>query len=59
MAKLSQLMNQDKAESKREFIATAKSIAAASEDFTRMAKELARECTDESTRTVSHLRDFV
>ena len=45
MAKLSQLVNQDKAGSKRELIATAKSIADASEEVTRMAKELARECT--------------
>ena len=54
MAKLSQLVNMDKAGSKRELIATAKSIADASEDVTRMAKELARECTDKRMRTVSH-----
>ena len=52
MAKLSQLVNQDKAGSKRELIATAKSIADASEEVTRMAKELARECTDKRMRTV-------
>ncbi len=52
MAKLSQLVNQDKAGSKRELIATAKSIADASEDVTRMAKELAKECTDKRMRTV-------
>merc|ERR1719458_416397 len=51
MAKLSQLVNQDKAGSKRELIATAKSIADASEEVTRMAKELARECTDKRMRT--------
>ena len=54
MAKLSQLVNQDKAGSKRELIATAKSIADASEEVTRMAKELARECTDKRMRTASH-----
>ena len=58
MAKLSQLVNQDKAGSKRELIATAKSIADASEEVTRMAKELARECTDNRMRTVRHSRHF-
>jgi len=51
MAKLSQLVYHDKAGSKRELIACAKSIAEASEDVTRMAKELARECTDKRMRT--------
>jgi vinculin len=52
MAKLSQLVNMGKPGSKRDLIATAKSIADASEEVTRMAKELARECTDKRMRTV-------
>jgi len=50
MAKLSQLVGED-AGSKRELIACAKAIAEASEDVTRIAKELARECTDKRMRT--------
>ena len=38
---------------KRELIDTAKAIAEASEEVTRLAKELARECTDKRMRTVS------
>ena len=41
--------------SKRELIATAKAIAEASEEVTRLAKKLARECTDKRMRTVSTL----
>ena len=52
MAKLSQLVGED-ANSKRELIACAKAIAEASDEVTRIAKELARECTDKRMRTVS------
>lgn len=51
MAKLSQLVGQD-ASSKRELISCAKSIADSSEEVTRIAKELAKECTDKRMRTV-------
>lgn len=51
MAKLSQLVGKD-AGSKKELIACAKSIAEASEEVTRIAKELASECTDKRMRTV-------
>ncbi len=54
-AKLSQLVGQD-ASSKRELIACAKAIVEASEDVTRIAKELARECTDKRMRTVSRCK---
>ncbi|CAH2268429.1 jg16861 [Pararge aegeria aegeria] len=37
--------------SKRELIATAKAIAEASEEVTRLAKKLALECTDKRIRT--------
>ena len=37
----------------RDLIACAKAIAEASEDVTRIAKELAKECTDKRMRTVS------
>ena len=37
---------------KKDLIATAKAIAEASEEVTRLAKELARECTDKRMRTV-------
>ena len=40
---------------KKDLIATAKAIAEASEEVTRLAKELARECTDKRMRTVSSL----
>lgn len=52
MAKLSQLVREDAAGSKRELIACAKKIAEASDAVTRIAKELARECTDKRMRTV-------
>lgn len=55
MARLSELVHQDSKGSKRELIATAKQIAEASEDVTRLAKQLARECTDKRIRTVYHL----
>jgi vinculin len=51
MARLSELVHQDSKGSKRELIATAKLIAEASEDVTRLAKQLARECTDKRIRT--------
>lgn len=51
MARLSELVAQDTKGSKRELIATAKLIAEASEDVTRAAKELARQCTDKRIRT--------
>ncbi|XP_026474060.1 vinculin isoform X3 [Ctenocephalides felis] len=51
MAKLSQLVRSDSKGSKRELIATAKAIAEASEEVTRLAKQLARECTDKRIRT--------
>ncbi len=38
--------------SKKDLIACAKAIAEASEEVTRLAKELARECTDKRMRTV-------
>lgn len=53
MARLSELVHSDSKGSKRELIATAKLIAEASEDVTRLAKQLARECTDKRIRTVS------
>ena len=52
MARLSQLVDEDAKTSKRELISCAKSIADASEDVTRIAKELAKECTDKRMRTV-------
>lgn len=52
MARLSELVHSDSKSSKRELIATAKMIAEASEDVTRLAKQLARECTDKRIRTV-------
>lgn len=52
MARLSELVHSDSKNSKRELIATAKMIAEASEDVTRLAKQLARECTDKRIRTV-------
>lgn len=52
MARLSELVHSDSKGSKRELIATAKLIAEASEDVTRLAKQLARECTDKRIRTV-------
>lgn len=51
MAKLSQLVGEDSG-SKRELITCAKAIAESSDDVTRIAKELARDCTDKRMRTV-------
>lgn len=51
MAKLSELVLAESKGSKRELIATAKQIAEASEDVTRLAKDLARQCTDRRIRT--------
>uniref|UniRef100_A0A8D8GK58 Vinculin n=2 Tax=Culex pipiens TaxID=7175 RepID=A0A8D8GK58_CULPI len=51
MARLSELVRADSKGSKRELIATAKKIAEASEDVTRLAKILARQCTDKRIRT--------
>jgi len=50
MAQLSQLVRGEGG-SKRELIAVAKAIAEASEEVTRLAKGLARECTDRRMRT--------
>jgi len=50
MAKLSQLVGEDSG-SKKDLIACAKSIAESSEDVTKIAKELAKECTDKRMRT--------
>ena len=51
MARLSQLVGEDSG-SKKDLIACAKSIAESSEDVTKIAKELAKECTDKRMRTV-------
>ena len=51
MARLSQLVQEDSG-SKKDLIACAKAIAESSEDVTRIAKELAKECTDKRMRTV-------
>lgn len=59
MARLSELVRTDSKGSKRELIATAKLIAEASEDVTRLAKQLARECTDKRIRTVRIFERFV
>ncbi|CAH1389701.1 unnamed protein product [Nezara viridula] len=50
MGRLSQLVRGEGG-TKRDLIATAKEIAEASEEVTRLAKELARECTDKRMRT--------
>lgn len=65
MAKLSQLVQvgyslfplesfspQEDSGSKRELISIAKAIAESSDEVTRLAKELAKECTDKRMRTV-------
>ena len=52
MAQLSQLVRGEGGGNKRDLIACAKSIAEASEEVTRLAKELAHECTDKRMRTV-------
>ena len=51
MGRLSQLVRGEGG-GKRELIACAKAIAEASEEVTRLAKELARQCTDKRMRTV-------
>ncbi|XP_044727451.1 vinculin isoform X2 [Chrysoperla carnea] len=51
MARLSELVQKDSKGSKRELIATAKAIAEASEEVSRLARGLARECTDKRIRT--------
>ncbi|XP_064603659.1 vinculin-like isoform X6 [Liolophura sinensis] len=50
MAKLSQLVRGEGG-SKKDLIATAKAIAQASEEVTRLAKKLAADCTDKRMRT--------
>jgi len=50
MGRLSQLVRGEGG-GKRELIACAKAIAEASEEVTRLAKELARQCTDKRMRT--------
>jgi len=50
MAKLSQLVEEDSG-SKKELISIAKAIAESSDEVTRLAKELAMECTDKRMRT--------
>lgn len=52
MDHLSQLVSGDK-DTKDDLIAYAREIAEASEEVTRLAKEMARECTDKRMRTVS------
>lgn len=52
MGRLSQLVRGEGGSSKRDLISCAKAIAEASEEVTRLAKELARECTDKRMRTV-------
>lgn len=51
MARLSQLVRGEGG-TKKDLIACAKAIAEASEEVTRLAKDLARECTDKRMRTV-------
>ena len=52
MARLSGLVRGEGG-NKRDLIACAKAIAEASQEVTRLAKELARECTDKRIRTVT------
>ena len=52
MARLSQLVRGEGG-TKKDLIACAKAIAESSEEVTRLAKELARDCTDKRMRTVS------
>ena len=47
------ICSQEDSGSKKELIAIAKAIAEASDEVTRLAKELAMECTDKRMRTVS------
>jgi vinculin len=58
MARLSQLVRGEGG-TKRDLIACAKAIAEASEEVTRLAKDLARECTDKRMRTVSSLGTII
>lgn len=57
MGKLSQLVRGEGG-TKRDLIACAKAIAEASEEVTRLAKALARECTDKRMRTVMIIKFF-
>jgi len=59
MGRLSQLVRGEGGSSKRDLISCAKSIAEASEEVTRLAKELARECTDKRMRTVSYKKQLM
>lgn len=56
MGRLSQLVRGEGG-TKRDLIACAKAIAEASEEVARLAKELARECTDKRMRTVSQPKE--
>lgn len=58
MARLSQLVRGEGG-NKRDLIACAKAIAEASEEVTRLAKELARQCTDKRMRTVPLFQIFM
>ena len=58
MGRLSQLVRGEGG-SKRDLIACAKAIAEASEEVTRLAKELARQCTDKRMRTVRLAHEFI
>ena len=49
---------QEDSGSKRELISIAKAIAESSDEVTRLAKELAKECTDKRMRTVSDTLEF-
>lgn len=51
MARLSQLVRGEGG-TKKELIACAKDIAEASDEVTKLAKELAQDCTDKRMRTV-------
>lgn len=48
-------IHRGEAGTKKDLIATAKGIAEASEEVTRLAKKLAAECTDKKMRTVGGL----
>ena len=48
-----QIILQEDSGSKKELISIAKAIAESSDEVTRLAKELAMECTDKRMRTVS------
>ena len=49
---LNYVMLQEDSGSKKELISIAKAIAESSDEVTRLAKELAMECTDKRMRTV-------